>query len=118
MALQGGWLLAGTTLLQARRQRGPLCSGPIRPAAATILRNVIEKFFVGEVQPWSAGLGRRQHELLPLVAVLEAALDSGLPSAYRQWQSRRDSQLQQWTGAPRRHVEALQAVLKPCEQDG
>ncbi|MEQ9395537.1 DUF3080 family protein [Haliea sp.] len=118
LALQAGWLQAGNTLLQTRRQRGPLCSGPIRPAAATILRNVIEKFFVGEVQPWSAGLGRRQHELLPLVAVLEAALDSGLPSAYRQWQSRRDSQLQQWTGAPRRHVEALQAVLKPCEQDG
>mgnify|MGYP003626263625 FL=1 len=118
LALQAGWLHAGNELLQARRQRGPLCRGPIRPAAATILRNVIEKFFIGEVQPWSAALGRRQHELLPLVAALEAALDSDLPMAYRQWQSRRDSQLRQWAGAPRRHVEALQAVLEPCEQDG
>lgn len=118
LALQAGWLQTGDVLLQARRQRGPLCSGPLRPAAETILRNVIEKFFVGEVQPWSAALGRRRHELLPLVAALESALDSGLPSAYRQWQGRRDSQLQQWVGAPRRHVEALQAVLEPCEQDG
>lgn len=116
LALQTGWLQAGDALLQARRQRGPLCSGPIRPAAASTLRNVIEKFFVGEVQPWSAALGRRQHELLPLVAALESALESALPLAYRQWQGHRDSQLQHWAGAPRRHVEALQAVLEPCEQ--
>lgn len=115
LALQAGWLEAGNGLLRARRQRGPLCAGPIRPAAATVLPNVIGKFFVGEVQPWSAALGRRQHELLPLVAALESGLESALPLAYRQWQDLRDRQLQEWTGAPRRHVEALQAVLAPCE---
>ena len=117
LALQAGWLEAGDALLQARRQRGPLCNGLIRPAAATILRNVIEKFFVGEVQPWSAALGRRQHELLPLVAALESALESDLPPAYRQWQDHRDNRLQQWAGAPRHHVGELQAVLEPCEQN-
>ncbi|MDO8861834.1 DUF3080 family protein [Haliea sp. E1-2-M8] len=117
LALQAGWLEAGNALLRARRQRGPLCSGPIRPAAATTLRNVIGKFFVGEVQPWSAALGRRQHELLPLVAALESGLHSDLPGIYTRWQGRRDNRLQQWAGAPRRHVEELQAVLAPCEQD-
>ncbi len=118
LALQAGWLEAGDALLQARRERGPLCSGPIRPAALTTLRNVIKKFFVGEVQPWSAALGRRQHELLPLVAALEGEIESALPSVYIRWQEKRDTRLQEWAGAPRRHVGELQAVLEPCEQDG
>ncbi|MEQ9464988.1 MAG: DUF3080 family protein [Haliea sp.] len=116
LALQAGWLEAGNGLLRARRQRGPLCSGPIRPAAATVLRNVIGKFFVGEVQPWSAALGRRQHELLPLVAALESGLESALPGAYRDWQQQRAASLQAWTAAPRQHVGELQQVLAPCEQ--
>ncbi len=116
LALQAGWLQAGDTLLQARRQRGPLCSGLIRPAAATTLRNVIGKFFVGEVQPWSAALGRRQHELLSLVTALESELESALPPAYRDWQRHRDASMQAWAAAPRQHVGELQQVLAPCEQ--
>jgi hypothetical protein len=117
LALQAAWLEAADALLQARRQRGPLCSGPLRPAAASILRNVVEKFFVGEVQPWSAALGRRQHELLPLVTALESALDSALPGAYRGWQDRRNASLEAWTAAPRQHVGELQEVLAPCAQE-
>lgn len=116
LALQAAWLEAGDTLLQGRRQRGPLCSGPLRPAAASILRNVVEKFFVGEVQPWSAALGRRQHELLPLVTALESALESALPAAYRGWQEQRNASLAAWTAAPRQHVGELQEVLAPCAQ--
>jgi len=116
LALQAAWLEAADALLQARRQRGPLCSGPIRPAAASILRNVVEKFFVGEVQPWSAALGRRQHELLPLVTALESALESALPVAYRRWQEQRNASLAAWTAAPRQHVGELQEVLAPCAQ--
>jgi hypothetical protein len=116
LALQAGWLEAADALLQARRQRGPLCSGPMRPAAAGILRNVVEKFFVGELQPWSAALGRRQHELLPLMTNLESTLASALPPAYQRWQTMRDASLEAWTAAPRQHVGELQDVLAPCAQ--
>jgi len=113
-ALQAGWLQAGDAVLAQQRAAGPLCSERIRPTAADTLGNVIEKFFVGEVQPWSADLGRRQHELLPLVQALERQIGSALPPAYRDWQRQRDTDLAVWAEAPKRHVASLQATLEPC----
>jgi hypothetical protein len=114
LALQQGWLAAGNAVLAAQRAEGPLCRGDLRPAAADTLNTVIEKFFVGDVQPWSADLGRRQHELLPLLHELEEQVAPALPSAYRGWQARRDASLSRWAEAPRQHVEALQATLESC----
>jgi hypothetical protein len=114
LALQQGWLTAGNAVLAAQRAEGPLCRGALRPAAADTLSTVIEKFFVGEVQPWSADLGRRQHDLLPLLQELEQLVASALPPAYRNWRGRRDASLSRWAAAPRQHVEALQAALEPC----
>lgn len=114
LALQARWLHSADALLDMRREKGPLCQGLLRPAAVDTLGNVIRKYFVGEVQPWSAGLGRRQHELLPLLAELEQQLTAALPPTYQGWQAERDTQLLAWADAPRRHVQALQTTLEPC----
>ncbi|QIB67581.1 DUF3080 domain-containing protein [Kineobactrum salinum] len=114
LALQAAWLRAADTLLTQRMQQGPLCSERIRPAAADILPNVITRYFIGEVQPRSAALGRRQHELLPLLRSLERRLDGVLPAAFRDWQLQREQLLRAWTAAPREHVAQLQALLEPC----
>jgi hypothetical protein len=78
------------------------------------VRNVVTRFFIGEVQPRAAALGRRQHELLPLLRSLEQRLDSALPAAFRDWQSRREQALESWIAAPREHVAQLQTLLDPC----
>lgn len=115
LALQAGSLEAGNALLERRLQQGPLCQGEFRPAAADIVRTVIEKYFVGAIQPWSAALGRRRHELLPLVSDLEDQLDSVMPPAYRHWQQQRNNRISSWAGAPREHVATLQDLLDSCE---
>ena len=99
---------------QANGQRQPLCAGGLEPAAAGILRNVATRFFIGQVQPWSAALGQRQHGLLPPLRELEDLLSAVLPADYRQWQRVRDAALVEWSAAPREHVGALQALLGSC----
>jgi len=117
LAAQAGALAAADGILAQRRERGPLCAGPIRPAAADILPNVVRLFFVDGIQPRAALLNRRFHQLLPPVAELEQLLHTALPPAYRTWQQHRDATLAAWVHAPRQHVEALQATLQPCLAD-
>ncbi len=114
LAQQRDWLAAADDMLEQRAARGPLCSANIRPAAAEILPNVVQKVFVGILQPRAAALGRRFHELLPPLAALEQSLADQLPPAYREWQLQRDTLLELSAGAPRRHVQALIALQKPC----
>lgn len=114
LALQGAWLSAAENLLAERRNRGPLCAPGIRHEAADILPNVVQKFFVGGVQPYAAVLGRRQHQLLPPVEELETLLETVLPPAFRTWQQERNALLDQLVAAPRRQVEQLKLVLAPC----
>jgi hypothetical protein len=116
LAAQQGALAAADRMLEQRMDRGSLCSASIRPAAADILPNVIRKFFIGGIQPRAAELNRRYHELLPPVGELEQLLVSAMPPAYRAWREQRDSQLAELTMAPRRHVEVLQAIQRPCQR--
>ena len=110
LARQGDWLRAANAVVSRHRAKGPLCAPGRRPAAADILPNVIRKYFVGDIQPRAAALGRRYHQLLPPVNQLESLLDPVLPAAYRDWQQRRDAALAELAAAPRRHVEHLIAI--------
>jgi hypothetical protein len=114
LALQGAWLGAADTLLARREQRGPLCAPGIRHAAADILPNVVRRFFIDGIQPHSAALGGRYHQLLPPVRQLEAMLAAALPPAFTAWQVQRDALLENLTAAPRRHVERLRSTMEPC----
>ena len=117
LAVQNDWLAAADQMLDKRMSRGPLCTPARRPDAADILPNVVRRYFVGNIQPRAAALGRRYHELLPAIAELEEVLDTVLPDAYRQWQRERQRQLQQLSLAPRRHVKQLVTVQQPCARE-
>ncbi|MEQ8515252.1 MAG: DUF3080 family protein [Chromatocurvus sp.] len=114
--LQQAGLTAANAMLRSRGDRGALCQGPLIPAEVDIFKNVVQKFFIGGIQPWSASLGQRSHTLLPPVRSLEAQLAAVLPTRYRDWQSRRDALLNTAAGAPRRHVEAVKRLLVGCRQ--
>lgn len=114
LARQGEWLRAADAVVARRAARGPLCAPRIRPAAADILPNVTRKYFVGEIQPRAAALGRRYHQLLPPLASLEDLLEPVLPPAYEDWRRQRDALLTELAAAPRRHVEQLIAIQRPC----
>ncbi len=116
LAMQDGWLAAADGMVSRRLDSGPLCRPGFRPEAATILDNVISRFFIGELQPGAAALGSRFHELLPSIHALETQLEPVLPEPYVTWQRRRDDQFSRFTAAPRRHVEKLQALRAPCQE--
>ena len=108
------WLGAADRLLQARSKRGPLCGPNLRREAADILPNVVEKYFVAQIQPGAAALNRSYHELLPPIRNLEERLASTAPAAFSQWRGERDSVLSEGTEASRRHVAQIQSLLEPC----
>ena len=76
--------------------------------------NVIRLFFVDGIQPRSARLGQRYHELLPPVQALESLLAGVLPANYAQWQTERDVVLADYAAAPVTHVRQLQELLESC----
>ncbi len=114
LALQAAWLGAADTALAHRERRGPLCAPGIRHGAADILPNVVRRFFIDGIQPHSAALGGRYHQLLPPVRELEAMLADALPPAFTAWQAQRDALLEDLAAAPRRHVKRLQSAMAPC----
>ncbi|TGD71841.1 DUF3080 family protein [Mangrovimicrobium sediminis] len=114
LASQADWLALADAQLAERAAQGPLCAPRYRHAAADILPNVVRRFFIDAVQPRAAALGRRYHQLLPPQQALEARLAQVLPDNYQRWRSLREQQLPQLAAAPRRHVDALQALLADC----
>lgn len=111
---QSTYLDAASEALRQRAAAGSLCPGGRQPRAATILRTVVTKFFIGDVQPRAAALSRRGHELLPPIRRLEALLEGVLPDAYRDWRDRREQQFTHADAAPKRHVRAVQSLLGDC----
>ena len=116
LAAQASALAAADQILVARMAGGPLCGPGRRPPAADILDNVVNRFFIGAIQPRAAALNRRYHELLPPITELEQMLDPALPAAYQAWRGRRDAQFAALAEAPRRHVQTLLAIQEPCKR--
>ena len=112
---QQDWLATADRVLEARMARGPLCSANMRHAAADILPNVVQKYFIDGIQPHAAVLERQRFELVPLINALEDELAGVLPSLYTQWRDARDATLTEAAGAPRRHVRQLQDIQVPCQ---
>lgn len=114
LRLQAVSLAALNDAIDRRLLRGDLCTAGRLPDAAPILRTVVQKFFVGDVQPWSASLNQRYHALIGPIQALERALAGVLPPAYEDWRSERDASLARSLDAPSVHVRRLQALLGPC----
>lgn len=114
LALQKSWLARADSVLVGRAEQGPLCSAGRMSSQADILKTVVQKYFVGEIQPWSADLARRYHELLPPIRALEELVEGAAPDAFILWQQARDNQLGDMLLAPKTHVDYLQQLLSPC----
>ena len=116
LALQAQALDVSDRLLVARRDHH-LARGFVRnPGEKDILRNVVTRFFIGELQPWMVTVDRRRQSLLPAIRELEALLDAVLPGPYREWREARDAALADYAGAPRRHVASIKLLRAVLEQ--
>jgi hypothetical protein len=111
---QAAWLRAADRAIEIRLREGELCRAGFTPGSAPILRTVVGKYFIGEVQIRAADLEQRYHQLLTPIRELEALLDDALHDSYRSWMQQRDQQLQRSRAAPATHVGRLQELLGPC----
>lgn len=79
-----------------------------------ILRNVVEKYFVGEVQVWAADLNRRVYSLIESYQNLEASFRDVESETYRAWRQQRDTFLAGGLEAIAQHVKGIQQALNHC----
>jgi hypothetical protein len=114
LATQESRLEAANHLLRESLANGPLCSAQYRRAAADTLPKIIQKTFITGMQPWSAALGRRYHELIPALVRLEDLLANALPPSYSHWKLERAAAFSRLISAPMHHVHLLQETLAPC----
>ncbi|MEH6608573.1 MAG: DUF3080 family protein [Halioglobus sp.] len=114
LATQQALLSLADEMLQVRATQDPLCQPGRYLPEAEILKTVVHKFFIGEVQPHSAALARRYHKLLPPILSMEQQVVDALPQLYRQWADTRNQQLTSMLIAPRLHVEQIKGLLDPC----
>ena len=114
LSLQAAHLNAGNALIARSIAKGPLCRDKTIGGAAPIVRTVVNKFFIGEVQARGASINQRHYSLMKPVVELESLLSAALPEDYKRWRLTREATLAKGTQATKRHVEQLQALLGIC----
>ena len=111
---QTAMLAQADAMLSAASAGEPLCGQVLVSPQVEIVRNVVGRFFAEDVQRWLAEVAKRRHLLMPPINALEARLNAVLPLQYRAWQATRATQLAQIGDASRRHVSAIQHLLRNC----
>ena len=112
--IQSAMLAQADAMLVAASLASPLCSPDLKSPKVEIIGNIISRYFVDDVQRWLADVSKRRHLLMPPIESLEMRLNAVLPSNYVLWQTMRSQQIEDLAGASRRHVEAIQYLLRDC----
>lgn len=120
----GGILLKELTNLRFRLEQAnalikqklntPLCLQARPTPAARNLQNVVNKFFVPNVQAQAVLLSRRHQQLMPTIHAIESTLSAASPKAYKEWQKERDQVFTQSLAATQEHVGLLQKLYAQC----
>jgi len=113
LALQAEQLSVINAMLVNRMEGPRLCFGT-SSVKATALRNVVTRFFVRGIQPWSAEVQARVYRFLPKARELEALLAGGEPEAFRIWRQQRDMKIEEMSQAPAHHVATLLPLMEQC----
>lgn len=106
------------TAIEQRLQRSAFCHKGHRPRRAEILRNIFQKYYAGQVQPYMALIQREGQEWLALHDAIIKQLPA--PQAMLDYQQQvisleaTDSLWQRWQSANRRHTQAWQDILGQC----
>lgn len=114
LALQSRYLEQANQMLRQKLHSTPLCYAQQPKAQSLILRNVVNKYWVLALQPWSSQINRRYHELLHTVRRFEALLAKGEPDAYQRWRIDRDRKIDHLVTQPKQHIDAIQPLLEQC----
>ena len=113
-AITEAQLAAASAVAANRAARRPLCFNQQANQQGRILLNVVQQFFVGDVQVWAAEVNRVLYRVMAPHGRLEAALLAVQPAAYRDWVAARDAQLAMIKSGSIEHVAAVEPLLRSC----
>ena len=113
-AITEAQLAAASAVAANRAARRPLCFNQQANQQGRILLNVVQQFFVGDVQVWAAEINRVLYRVMAPHGRLEAALLAVQPAAYRDWVAARDAQLAMIKSGSIEHVAAVEPLLRSC----
>lgn len=117
LALQNSILTPANHALKQRLNRADLCyQQRLNPEATTLFR-VTRRFWIDELQAWSARVSQRSFDLLLAAQKLEQQLEAGEPKPFKRWRELRDKQMQAMIALPEQHVELIQSLLQQCGTD-
>jgi hypothetical protein len=101
-------------LLANLAREAPLCPYGHPTERSKALQRVVERFFVGDLQPWLTALRRRWELLNPAIEQLERPLAGALPQSYEQWRKHRDHLPESLIQEIKAHVGLIQQALASC----
>lgn len=113
LTLQQHSLSSLNAAIRKRLSEKPLCHHALAERGQ-ILDNVVRKFFIADVQAWSAKLEARRFKLTPKVRALESLLSDAEPKAFNVWRTQRDEKILLYAQAPKRHAKTLLPLLQQC----
>ena len=102
-----------TAMVEQRQQERPLCPTGQKTRKADIVRNVLERFYVGELQPYMSLSDRFGHELLHQLQRIEALMDD-TPVVWTQWLNQLHESRARFQQASRTHVQVMSRLFDSC----
>ena len=105
-------MVAANQLLETALKQ-PLCLNKAPNIKAKYFHNVVNKFFINQVQSRSVLLEQRKRQLLPAIVALESSLIGQAPKSFLDWQKLRDKKLNANLELTK-HAQLIQKLFAQC----
>lgn len=102
-----------TRLVQQRQQQKPLCPAGRKTRKAEIVQNVLELFYVAELQPYMSQSDRFGADMLARLKQLEELSDA-VPESWRSWLAQLQQSRMRFQQASRTHVQTMSGLFDSC----
>ena len=96
------------------RIKKPLCFTDNSTEKARYFRNVVNKFFIEQVQAYAVSLNQRYTQLMDVYLELESKLETGSSKQYEKWKAQRDKRFTEYLNSTKEHVQYVQKLYKQC----
>ena len=96
------------------RIKKPLCFTDNSTEKARYFRNVVNKFFIEQVQVYAVSLNQRYTQLMDVYLELESKLETGSSKQYDKWKVQRDKRFTEYLNSTKEHVQYVKKLYKQC----
>lgn len=103
-----------TRMVHTRQREKPLCPTGQKTRKAEIVRNVLERFYIGELQPYMSQSDRFGAILLEHLEKMSEQLGETLPEEWTLWLEQLQQSRARFQEASRTHVQTMSRLFDRC----